>query len=156
MLLITFLELLFLENYEMSKDLWQSLSLLPSCFMVLIIIFIISMGNIRRGSPLLNHLQAWGRVTPLKGSLFALARYRTFLKTISRAPNCVFPSVVNDAHIMGPMRETVYTFDHLLTLVGLRVKVWKCKLWNPSKISSNINIPQGCTLVTDGSRILGV
>jgi hypothetical protein len=50
------LELLFLENYEMSKDLWQSLSLLTGCFMVLIILFTINMGNIRRGSPLLNHL----------------------------------------------------------------------------------------------------
>jgi hypothetical protein len=47
-------------------------------------------------------------------------------------------------------------FDHLLTLVELRVKVWKCKLWNPSRISSNINIPQGCTLVTYRSHILGV
>jgi hypothetical protein len=60
---------------------------------------------------------------------------------------------------MGPMSEIVPTFEHLLTqltLVGLRVKVSKCKLWSPSRISSNINIPKGCTLVINGLCILGV
>jgi hypothetical protein len=60
---------------------------------------------------------------------------------------------------MRHVNEIVLAFDYLLTqltLVELRVKVSKCKLWNPSKISSNINIPQGCILVIDGLRILGV
>jgi hypothetical protein len=50
-------------------------------------------------------------------------------------------------------------FDHLstqLSLVGLRVKVSKCKLWGPSKISPGIKIPQGYTLVIDGLHIFGV
>jgi hypothetical protein len=66
---------------------------------------------------------------------------------------------MNDTHIMGPMSEIVHAFDHLLTqlaLVGLRVKVSKCKLWSPSRTFSNINIPQGYTFVTDGLHILGV
>jgi hypothetical protein len=55
------------------------------------------------------------------------------------------------------MSEIVPTFDHLFTqLDGLKVKVSKCKLWSPSKISSNINIPQVCILVTYGLCILGV
>jgi hypothetical protein len=43
-----------------------------------------------------------------------------------RAPNCVFPSLVDNIHIMGPMNEISHAFDHLLTQlaqVGLKVKV---------------------------------
>jgi hypothetical protein len=43
-----------------------------------------------------------------------------------------------------------------LTFVGLRVKMLKCKLWSPSRISPGIEIPQGYTLVTNGLCILGV
>jgi hypothetical protein len=66
---------------------------------------------------------------------------------------------MDDTHIMGPMSEIVYNFDHLstrLTLVGVRVKVSKCKLWSPSGVLLGINIPHGCTLVTNGLCILGV
>jgi hypothetical protein len=57
------------------------------------------------------------------------------------------------------MNEITYAFDHLsnhLALVGLRIKVSKCKFWNPLRFSLGIKIPQGCTLVIDGLRILGV
>jgi len=60
---------------------------------------------------------------------------------------------------MGLMSEITHTFDHLLTqlvLVGLKVKVSKCKLWNLLGIYPNIEILQGYTLVTNGLRILGV
>jgi hypothetical protein len=52
---------------------------------------------------------------PLGGLLFALAHYQTFLKTITQAPKCVFPSLVDDMHIVGIVSEVVPTFDHLLT-----------------------------------------
>jgi hypothetical protein len=38
---------------------------------------------------------------PLGCPLFTLAHYRTFLNTIVRAPSCVYPSLVDDIHIMG-------------------------------------------------------
>jgi hypothetical protein len=66
---------------------------------------------------------------------------------------------MDNTHILGPMSEITYAFDHLstqLALVGLKVKMSKCKLWNPSKISLDIEILQGCTLVVDGLHILGV
>jgi len=59
------------------------------------------------------------------------------------APNCIFPSLADDIHIVGFMSEIIHTFDHLstqLTLVGLKVKVSKCKLWSPSRYSPGINI----------------
>jgi hypothetical protein len=60
---------------------------------------------------------------------------------------------------MGPLSEITYAFNQVstqLALVGLRVKISKCKLWNPSRISPSIKIPQGYTLVTDGLHILVV
>jgi hypothetical protein len=82
MFLIVFLELLFLDNYEMLRDLWRSLSL-PGYFMVFITLLTTNMCNIKKGSPLLSHLQARGRVTPLGGLLFALTHYQALLKTIT-------------------------------------------------------------------------
>jgi len=66
---------------------------------------------------------------------------------------------VDDTHIMGPMNELSYTFDHLstqLTQVGLKVKVSKCKLWSLLGIFPCIEIPFGCILVTNGLCILGM
>jgi hypothetical protein len=52
---------------------------------------------------------------PLKGPLFVLAHYQILLKTIAQTPNYVFPSLVDNTHIVGPMSEIVPVFDHLLT-----------------------------------------
>ncbi len=76
-----------------------------------------------------------------------------------QAPSCVFPSLADDAHIMGPMNVITRAFDHLLTqltLVGLKVKVSKCKFWNLLKIFPSMDIPQGCILITNGLSILVV
>jgi hypothetical protein len=59
------------------------------------------------------------------------------------APIYVFPSLTDDTHIMGPMNEIIRAFDHLstqLALVGLRVKVLKCKFWSPLRFSPSIKI----------------
>jgi hypothetical protein len=75
------------------------------------------------------------------------------------APSSVFPSLSKDTHIMGPLIEITHAFDHLstqLTLVGLRVKVSNCKLWNPLGIFLRIEILEDCILVTNGLCILGV
>jgi hypothetical protein len=105
-------------------------------------LFTSNMGSMKRGSSLLNHFQAQGKGGPLGGPLFALAHYRAFLKTITQAPKCVFPSLVDDTHIVGTMNEVVLAFNHLLTqlaLIGLKVNVSTCKLWNPLRISSSVN-----------------
>jgi hypothetical protein len=56
---------------------------------------------------------------PLEGFLFALAHYWTLLETIVWAPNYVFPSLVDDTHIMGLMSKIVLAFDHLLIQISL-------------------------------------
>jgi hypothetical protein len=66
---------------------------------------------------------------------------------------------MNDTHIMGPMNGITHVFDYLstqLALVGLRVKVSKCKLWSPLGIFLSIKFFQGHTLVTNGLCILSV
>jgi hypothetical protein len=66
---------------------------------------------------------------------------------------------MNNTHIMGPLSEITHTFDHLstqLALVGLKVKVSKCKFWSPLGTFLGIEIPQDYTLVIDGLHILGV
>jgi len=52
---------------------------------------------------------------PLKGPLFGLAHYQILLKTIAQTPNYVFPSLVDNTHIVGPMSEIDPVFDHLST-----------------------------------------
>jgi hypothetical protein len=44
-----------------------------------------------------------------------LAHCSAFLKTITQAPSCIFPSLTDDTHVMGPLSEITYTFDHLST-----------------------------------------
>jgi hypothetical protein len=50
--------LLILESYVMLGGFWQALSPLLSCFMVLILLFITSMGDMWKGSRLLSQFQA--------------------------------------------------------------------------------------------------
>jgi hypothetical protein len=48
---------------------------------------------------------------------------------------------VNNTHIVG---KIILAFEHLstqLTIIELKVKVSKCKLWNPSGIFLGIKIP---------------
>ncbi len=96
---------------------------------------------------------------PPKRSFIYFGSLLNSLRDHHVGPSYVFPSLTNDTHIVGPMNEITHAFDHLLTqlaLVGLKVKVSKCKHWSPAWISLSIEVPQGCTLVTNGLCILGV
>ncbi len=56
----------------------------------------------------------------------------------------VFPSLVDNTYIVGPMNEIPRAFDHLstqLAQVGLKVKVSKRKFWNPLGTFPSIEIP---------------
>jgi hypothetical protein len=118
-----FLELLFLENYEMLGDLWWALSLLLGCVLVFIPLFTTSMGNMSKGFTIIESSSGMRQGDPLHGPLFALAHYWTLLKTIAWTPNYGFPFLMDDTIIVGFMSEVVFTFDHLstqLVLVQLR------------------------------------
>jgi hypothetical protein len=47
----------------------------------------------------------------LRSTLFALAHYQALLKTIVQTFSYLFPSLVDDTHIVGPMNEIIFAFD---------------------------------------------
>jgi hypothetical protein len=97
--------------------------------MVFILLFINQHGRNMEGVTVIESFSSMKQGDPLRGLLFA-THYQAFLKTIAQAPNYLFPSLRNNIHIVGPMSEITYAFDHLLTqlaLIGLRVKLSKCK-----------------------------
>jgi len=125
----------------MSRGHWQRLSLLRNCFMVFILLFTTNKGSTWKGSPLLNHLYAQGKVTPEEVFYFLWPIIEFSLKTIMRAPNHIFPSLMNNTHIVGPTSKITCAFDHFstqLTIVGFKVRMLKCKLWSPSRTFSGI------------------
>jgi hypothetical protein len=96
-----------------------------------------------KGVTIIESFSSMRQDDPLGGLLFVLTRYRAFVKTIVWALMCVFPSLANDTHIVGPMNEITRAFDNLLTqiaLVGFKVKVSKCKFWSPLRIFLSIKI----------------
>jgi hypothetical protein len=55
----------------------------------------------------------------------------------------VFPSLVDDTHIVGPMSEITHAFNHLstqLALIGFKVKMSNYKFWSVFEISLGIEI----------------
>jgi hypothetical protein len=110
-----FLKLLFVESYEMLRDLWWTLSFLLGCFMVFILLFITSMGNMSKGFIVIESSSGMSQGDPLGGPLFALAHCWAFIKTIAWTSNCVFPSLMDDTNTVGLMNEVICPFDHLST-----------------------------------------
>jgi hypothetical protein len=80
-----------------------------------ILFFTTSMGNMSRGFIVIESSSGTKQGGPLNGHLFDLTHYCTFLGTITWTPNCVFPSLMDDTHILGPMNEVIFNFDHLST-----------------------------------------
>jgi hypothetical protein len=62
----------------------------------------------------------------LGGILFTLDHYQTLLKTITWAPKCIFPSLIDDTHIEGPMNEITHVFYHLSTQLAFVGLLSKC------------------------------
>ncbi len=138
--LITFFKLLFLESYRMPWDLWRTLCPLLGYFMVFIILFTINMGNMKRGSPLSSHLQGWGRVTPFRRSFICPSPLSNIFKNHCTSPQqCL--SIPNGQY----PHPRPYEWDcpflwPFFNLVGLKVKVLKCNLWSPLRISLGVKI----------------
>jgi hypothetical protein len=40
---------------------------------------------------------------PLKGALFALAHFMALHSIINHFPSCLFPSIIDDIHIISPL-----------------------------------------------------
>jgi hypothetical protein len=65
----------------------------------------------------------------LGGPLFILTHFRALCSLTSLFPSCLFPSITNDTHIIGPTSIVFQAFDHFssqLDLVSLVVQPYKC------------------------------
>ncbi|KAL2635415.1 hypothetical protein R1flu_006894 [Riccia fluitans] len=95
---------------------------------------------------------------PLGGALFALAHLCALRTMASEHPLCLFPSLADDTHIVGPPEAVVPAFHTLeghLSAVGLTVQPTKCAAWSPSGLSSSLSLPPGFSLPSAGLRVLG-
>jgi hypothetical protein len=91
MFLIVLFELLFLESYVMPRDLLVTIAPFTKLFYRVHFSFLLLMAC-EKGHHywiILRHEARW----PLGGLLLDLAHYQTFIKTITWAPNCIFPSL---------------------------------------------------------------
>jgi hypothetical protein len=70
-----FLKLLFLESYEMLGDFWWTLSFLLGCFIVFILFFTTSMGNMSKGFSIIESSSSTKQGDRLGDILFVLAHY---------------------------------------------------------------------------------
>jgi hypothetical protein len=109
--LISFFGLLFIKSCVIPRGLWRALSLLPSCFYGAPSFLYYQHGRHVEGVTIIESSSSTKQGDPLGGPLFPLTHYQTLLKTIVWAPNCVFPSLMDDTHIMKPMNELSCTFD---------------------------------------------
>ncbi|KAL2643240.1 hypothetical protein R1flu_010827 [Riccia fluitans] len=90
---------------------------------------------------------------PLGGALFALAHLHALRIVASKHSLCLFPSLADDTHIVGPFEAVVPAFHALeghLSAMGLTVQPTKCAAWSPSELSSSLSLPPGFSLPSAG------
>jgi hypothetical protein len=52
---------------------------------------------------------------PLRGALFALNHFRALCLIVNHFPFCLFPSIVDDIHIIGPLSIVLFVYEHFKT-----------------------------------------
>ncbi len=58
------------------------------------------------------------------GALFVLAHFRALRSTTNHFPSCLFPSIANDTHIIGPHSIVSFAYEHCqieLCVIGLSI-----------------------------------
>ncbi len=98
---------------------------------------------------------------PLGGALFVLAHFRALHSTTSCFPSCLFPSIIDDTHIIGPYPLSIIssTYEHFQTklrAIGLSIQLQKCVAWSFFSLPWNFNTPSELTTPYEGIKIFGV
>jgi hypothetical protein len=63
---------------------------------------------------------------PLGEALFTLAHFRALHYIFIHCPSCLFPSIVNDIHIIGHPSIVSYVYEHFptkLCVLGLSIQL---------------------------------
>jgi hypothetical protein len=59
---------------------------------------------------------------PLRGALFVLIHFKALCFIVNHFPFCLFPSIVDDIHIRGPLSIVLFIYEHFKTklcVIGL-------------------------------------
>ncbi len=79
---------------------------------------------------------------PLEWALYALTHFRVLNFIANHFPSCLFPSIIDDTHITGPLFIVSCAYEHFQTklyVIGLPIQLHKCVRWSPSGLSLNFN-----------------
>jgi hypothetical protein len=85
---------------------------------------------------------------PLRGALFALGHFRALHFIASCFPYCLFPSIINETHIIGPPLIISSAYEHFkikFRVIGLFIKLLKCVTWSPFYLLFDFNTPSRFT-----------
>ncbi len=95
---------------------------------------------------------------PLGKALFELAFFRALCFITSHFLSCLFPSIVNDTHIISPpfiVSSTYVHFQTKLYAIGLSIQPHRCVTWSFYGLPLNFNTPSQFTTPLKGIRTLG-
>jgi hypothetical protein len=85
---------------------------------------------------------------PLGRALFALTHFNALRFIANDFPSCLFPSIVDDTHIIGPFSIVSFAYEHFQTklhVIGLSIQPHKCVAWSPSGLLLDFNTPSQFT-----------
>ena len=81
-------------------------------------------------------------------------RHQQALRATAAAfPDCAFPSIADDTHIVGPPARVVEAFSYFvaqLVLLGIYVQPSKCHAWSPSKREAFGDLLEGVSYAAGG------
>jgi hypothetical protein len=82
-----------------------------------------------------------------EGALFILFHFKVLRSTTNHFPYCLFPSIVDDTHIIRTLSIISYAYEHFQTklyVIGLYIQPQKCIARSPSGLPLNFNTPPIC------------
>jgi hypothetical protein len=85
---------------------------------------------------------------PLGQALFALTHFKALHSIASDFLFYLFPSIVDDTHIIGSFFIVSFAYEHIQTkfhAVGLFIQPHKCVTWSPSGLLLDFNTPSQFT-----------
>jgi hypothetical protein len=85
---------------------------------------------------------------PLGRALFELTHFRALRSIANDFPSCLFPSIVNDTHIIGPLFIVLFAYEHFQTklhVIGLSIQLHKCVARSPCGLLPDFNTPSKFT-----------
>jgi hypothetical protein len=97
---------------------------------------------------------------PLRGALFVLVHFKTLRSIINRLPSCLFPSIVENIHIIDTF-TTSSIYEHFQTELNviskLLIQVQECVAWSLFSLSFDVfNTPSHFITPSKGINVLGV